>query len=101
MQPDISILSLSAHRDGEQVPEELQYVSAAVLAGSFVGFLFGGMIGARQAGDKYILLNHSTKFSSSMQAQVAPPPSDQLGSHHTRYVSIVRENCMVPLCWGS
>ena len=34
------------------------------------GLFFGGMIGARHAGDKYITLNHSSKFTSVMQAQV-------------------------------
>ena len=39
---------------------------------SVFGFMFGGMIGARHAGDKYITLNHSSKFTSVMQAQVGP-----------------------------
>ena len=41
-----------------------------MLTASVVGFLFGGMIGSRHAGDKYIAINHHSKFTSTMQAQV-------------------------------
>ena len=58
-------------RYGEDVPDELKQVSVAVLVASVTGFIFGGLIGARHAGDKYILMNHSTKYASPMQAQVS------------------------------
>lgn len=35
-----------------------------------VGFMFGGMLGSRFAADKFIAMNHHSKFSSTMQAQV-------------------------------
>ena len=53
------------------MPDELKDFSTAVCVASIVGFLFGGMIGARHAGDKYIAMNHSTKFTSAIQAQVS------------------------------
>ena len=58
-------------RYGEDLPEELRDFPTTVLLASFTGFLFGGMIGARHAGDKFIALNHSSKFTSVMQAQVS------------------------------
>lgn len=59
------------HRYGDELPDELKDFSTAVCVASIVGFLFGGMVGARHAGDKYIAMNHSTKFTSAMQAQVS------------------------------
>ena len=46
-------------------------VSTTMLIASLTGFLFGGLLGARHAGDKYILMNHSAKYTSTMQAQVS------------------------------
>ena len=59
-----------SHRYGDEIPSELKDFSTTVCVVSMFGFLFGGMIGARHAGDKYITLNHSSKFTSVMQAQV-------------------------------
>lgn len=56
---------------GDEVPDELKEFSTTVCVASAFGFVFGGMIGARHAGDKYITLNHSSKFTSVMQAQVS------------------------------
>ena len=58
-------------RYGDELPEELNDFTTTVCVATVVGFVFGGMIGARHAGDKYIALNHSTKFTSVMQAQVS------------------------------
>ena len=57
-------------RYGEPLSEEVKDFPTTVLAASCVGFAFGGMIGARHAGDKFIAMNHHSKFSSTMQAQV-------------------------------
>ena len=57
-------------RYGDDLPDELNDFTTTVCVASIVGLLFGGMIGARHAGDKYIAMNHSTKFTSVMQAQV-------------------------------
>ena len=60
-----------------------------MLTASVVGFLFGGMIGSRHAGDKYIAINHHSKFTSTMQAQV----------HKTacvvRYYNIINNNIII------
>lgn len=61
--------SLFTIRYGDELPEELNDFTTTVCAATMVGFLFGGMIGARHAGDKYIAMNHSAKFTSVMQAQ--------------------------------
>ena len=58
-------------RYGDDLPEELRDFRTTVLVATFAGFFFGGMIGARHAGDKFIALNHSSKFTSVMQAQVS------------------------------
>lgn len=63
------VRSLFSVRYGDSPPEEVKELSATVLVASVTGFLFGGMIGARHAGDKYIALNHNTKYASAMQAQ--------------------------------
>ncbi len=62
---------MHVYRHGDQLPEELTNVTTTVLVASITGFLFGGMIGARHAADKYILMNHGSKFTSTMQAQVS------------------------------
>ena len=63
--------SIHVFRYGDELPEELNDFTTTVCAATMVGFLFGGMIGARHAGDKYIAMNHSAKFTSVMQAQVS------------------------------
>ena len=60
----------NASRPGEAPPNELVELANAILAASFGGFLFGGFVGARHAGDRFILMNSNAKFSSTMQAQV-------------------------------
>lgn len=61
------IISIS---HGAPTPHELQGWPTTVLTASTLGFLFGGFIGARWAGDKYIAMNHNTKYPHAMQAQV-------------------------------
>ena len=56
---------------GDEFPDEVKEFYTTVCVASAFGFMFGGMIGARHAGDKYIALNHSSKFTSVMQAQVS------------------------------
>ena len=68
------------HRYGDSPPEEVKELSATVLVASVTGFLFGGMIGARHAGDKYIALNHNTKYASAMQAQVCATINDNMSA---------------------
>ena len=57
-------------RYGEPLYEEVKEFPTIVSMGTFVGFMFGGMIGTRHAGDKFIAMNHHSKFTSTMQAQV-------------------------------
>ncbi|KAL5515959.1 hypothetical protein EMCRGX_G001213 [Ephydatia muelleri] len=75
-------------RPGEVPPNELVELANAILAASFGGFLFGGFIGARHAGDRFILMNSNAKFSSTMQAQ------RQL--HAASMMGFVRHGCK----WG-
>ena len=75
--PDLTCTYIHTHaycRYGDDLPEELRDFSTTVLVATFAGFFFGGMIGARHAGDKFIALNHSSKFTSVMQAQVSAYP---------------------------
>ena len=57
-------------RYGEPLYEEVKDFPTVVFVGTIVGFMFGGMIGSRHAGDKFIAMNHHSKFTSTMQAQV-------------------------------
>lgn len=57
-------------RSGAPLPDELREWPPTVFLASVIGFLFGGFLGARWAGDKYIAMNHNTKFTHAMQAQV-------------------------------
>ncbi len=57
-------------RYGEPLYEEVKDFPSVVFMGTVVGFMFGGMIGSRHAGDKFIAMNHHSKFTSTMQAQV-------------------------------
>ena len=58
-------------RPGDDVvPEEVREFQVTVLVATLTGFLLGGMVGARYAGDKFVSISHSAKFSSTMQAQV-------------------------------
>lgn len=57
-------------RPGEDIAPELKELSVTAFVASVTGFLFGGMIGARHAGDRFIAYNHAAKFTSVMQAQV-------------------------------
>ena len=52
------------------VLEEVREFQATVLVATLTGFLLGGLVGARYAGDKFVAISHSSKFSSTMQAQV-------------------------------
>ena len=52
------------------MPEEVREFQVTVLVASVTGFLLGGLVGARYAGDKFVTINQSAKFSSLMQAQV-------------------------------
>ena len=56
--------------EGESIPDELKEWPPTVLVSTLAGFLFGGMIGARWSGDKYMMMNHFTKYAHPMQAQV-------------------------------
>lgn len=53
---------------GSRPPEELEAWSSTVFIATAFGFLFGGLIGARRSGDKYIAMNHNTKYQHPMQA---------------------------------
>lgn len=57
-------------RAEDPVPDELKEWKPSVLLGSIFGLMFGGLIGARWSADKFIAMNHNTKFPSVMQAQV-------------------------------
>ena len=58
-------------RPGDDVVlEEVREFQATVLVATLTGFLLGGLVGARYAGDKFVKISHSAKFSSTMQAQV-------------------------------
>ena len=61
------------------VLEEVREFQVTVLVATFTGFLLGGLVGARYAGDKFVAISHSAKFSSTMQAQV-------YNAHHTMHV---------------
>ena len=54
----------------DTVLEEVREFQATVLVATLTGFLLGGLVGARYAGDKFVTINQSSKFSSTMQAQV-------------------------------
>eukprot|EP00118_Oscarella_pearsei_P019966 m.214983 g.214983 ORF g.214983 m.214983 type:complete len:265 (+) comp39821_c1_seq29:1761-2555(+) len=56
-------------RDGEEVAEELQLWPVMTFAGSCVGFLFGGLMGARYAADEHVKMNKTTLYPNQMQAQ--------------------------------
>ena len=59
-------------RPGDNVVlEEVREFQVTVLVATLTGFLLGGLVGARYAGDKFVAISHSAKFSSTMQAQVA------------------------------
>ncbi len=58
------------NRPGDDLAPELKELSLTIFIASVAGFLFGGMIGARHSGDKFITHNHASKFTSVMQAQV-------------------------------
>jgi hypothetical protein len=60
--------SLFRLRPGAPLPDELQEWPRVVFLGSVIGFVFGGLMGARLAGDKYIAMNHNTKYPHPMQA---------------------------------
>lgn len=53
------------------VLEEVREFQVTVLVSTLTGFLLGGLVGARYAGDKFVAISHSSKFSSTMQAQVS------------------------------
>ncbi len=57
-------------REGESLHEGIDYLPLTVFIATCLGFFYGGKIGSRQAKEKYMAMNHNTKFSSSMQAQV-------------------------------
>ena len=58
-------------RPGDDVVlEEVREFQTTVLVATLTGFLLGGLVGARYAGDKFVAISHSSKFSSTMQAQV-------------------------------
>ena len=61
------------------VLEEVREFQVTVLVATFTGFLLGGLVGARYAGDKFVSISHSAKFSSTMQAQV-------YNAHYTMHV---------------
>ena len=52
------------------VLDEVREFQATVLLATLTGFLLGGLVGARYAGDKFVRISQSAKFSSTMQAQV-------------------------------
>ena len=82
------IITTITIRPGEAPPNELVELANAILAASFGGFLFGGFVGARHAGDRFILMNSNAKFSSTMQAQ------RQL--HAASMMGFIRHGCK----WG-
>ncbi len=57
-------------RPRENVAPEVKELTLTIFVASVAGFMFGGMIGARHAGDRFIAHNHASKFTSVMQAQV-------------------------------
>ena len=57
-------------RPEDPVPDELVELKPSIMLGGIFGFFFGGFIGARWSADKFIAMNHNTKFPSVMQAQV-------------------------------
>ena len=62
----------AAGRPGDDVVlEEVREFQVTVLVCTLTGFLLGGLVGARYAGDKFVAISHSAKFSSTMQAQVS------------------------------
>ena len=61
---------LPTRAGGEGAAEEIREFQATMLVGTLTGFLLGGLVGARYSGDKFVMLSHSAKFSSTMQAQV-------------------------------
>ena len=59
------------HRPGDDIVlEEVREFQVTVILATVTGFLLGGLVGARYAGDKFVAISHSAKFSSTMQAQV-------------------------------
>lgn len=64
------VRALFKRRPGDDVVlEEVREFQVTVLVATFTGFLLGGLVGARYAGDKFVAISHSAKFSSTMQAQ--------------------------------
>ncbi|CAI7995257.1 Complex I assembly factor TIMMDC1, mitochondrial [Geodia barretti] len=64
------VRALFKRRPGEQfMLEEVREFQATVLVATLTGFLLGGLVGARYAGDKFVRISQSSKFSSTMQAQ--------------------------------
>ncbi|XP_011403934.1 PREDICTED: complex I assembly factor TIMMDC1, mitochondrial-like [Amphimedon queenslandica] len=62
------VQSLFKLSNGSRPPEEIEAWSNAVFVATAFGFLFGGLIGARHSGDKYIAMNHNTKYQHPIQA---------------------------------
>ena len=58
------------HRYGDPLSEQGKEWVTTVLAASVFGFIFAGYIGAKRSGEKYIVMNHNTKYPHAMQAQV-------------------------------
>lgn len=67
---NIILYFMTLWRYGEPLPEEVKDFPLTVFLATCVGFMFGGLIGSRHTGDKFIAMNHHSKFSSTMQAQV-------------------------------
>lgn len=84
------------YRYGDELPDEMKEFTTTVCIASLVGFMFGGMIGARHAGDKYIAMNHSTKFTSVMQAQVYRNPYLR---HYAVFMHPFSVSSTVLRCW--
>ena len=79
------------------VLEEVREFQVTVLVCTLTGFLFGGLVGARYAGDKFVAISHSAKFSSTMQAQVSAC-TDMIESIHV-LVDGASDRC-VCVCGG-
>ena len=54
----------------DRILEEVREFQATVLLATITGFSLGGLVGARYAGEKFVTISQSSKFSSTMQAQV-------------------------------
>ena len=65
--------------------EEVREFQITVLLATLTGFLLGGLVGARYAGDKFVRISQSAKFSSTMQAQVQLDDYSKINGYFFQY----------------